>query len=413
MASLFEEAGDRVKRAGEKLELDDDLIQWMIIPERELTANFPVRMDNGDIKIFTGYRVQHSTARGPCKGGVRYHPSVTPDSMRALALLMTMKCAVVNIPYGGGKGGVICDPKPMSQRELERLTRRYTAEIFGIIGPAKDILAPDVNTDSRVIAWMMDTYSMQEGYCVPGVVTGKPVAIGGTFGRVSAVGRSAAIVAGEILERRGETIKGKKIAIQGFGKTGFSVAQILHESGAKVIGVSDSVGGIYKEEGLDPKGLMDYKRRTGSVVKYPKGETVRGEEVLTCDCDILVPAALESAITADNAREVKATLIVEGANAPITEKADSILGDGGATVVPDILANIGGVVASYFEWVQDIQSFFWSEDEVNSRMREAIVRALNDVLSTSDEYGMSLRDGAYLLAVSRLSDAVKSRGLYP
>jgi len=370
-------------------------------------------MDDDDIRIFAGYRVQHSSARGPCKGGIRYHPQVTLDEVKSLALWMTMKCAVVGIPYGGGKGGIICDPKRMSRKEIEGLTRRYAAEMSGMIGPLVDIPAPDVNTDQQVMAWMMDTYSMQKGYCVPGVVTGKPVAIGGTLGRIAATGRGVAIITEELFRRRNDDIRGKRIAIQGFGNVGVYAAKIMDQMGARIVGISDSRGAIWDEGGIEVEDLARHKKETGSVKDYPRGTAIDLDELIAGDCDVLVPAALENAITERNADGVKAKLVIEGSNGSITPKADDILDEKGITVVPDILANAGGVVISYFEWVQDIQSFFWSEDEVNQKLEEILIRALNDVGKVSGDHKINLRKGAYMLAVSKVAEAIRFRCLYP
>ena len=420
MGNLFEEAGERVRVAGRELGLEKDLIEWIVAPERELTVNFPVRMGDGSIRMFTGYRVQHSSARGPCKGGVRYHHLVTLDEVRTLALWMTMKCAVVGIPYGGAKGGVVCDPKSMSGKELEGLTRRYTAEISSMISPSMDIPAPDVNTNQQVMAWMMDTYSMGKGYCVPGVVTGKPVAIGGCVGRSEATGRGVAIIAREILDYKGMGVKGTTVVIQGFGKVGMHAARILHEMGCRVVGASDVSGCISDPNGIDVAALIDHVQSSGNglIAGFDKGEfmkgCIEGNEVLChMSADALIPAAMEDQITERNACDIRAKIIVEGANGPTTPEADEILNKNGVLVVPDILANAGGVVVSYFEWVQDIQSLFWKEDEINRRLEEIMIGALNDVYKVSEDYNTNLRGGAYILAISKMAEAVKTRGLYP
>jgi glutamate dehydrogenase (NAD(P)+) len=417
--SLFEEAGERVRVAGERLGLPSDLVDWIIAPEKEFTVNFPVMMDNGDMKIFTGYRVQHSTARGPCKGGVRYHPSVTLDEVKSLALWMTMKCAVVNIPYGGGKGGVICNPKEMSEGELERMTRRYTAEISGIIGPERDIPAPDVNTDERVMAWMMDAYSMGKGYCVPGVVTGKPLAVGGSLGRTQATGRGVAIVSMEMLNQMDIAVKGATVALQGFGKVGMHTAEILYSMGCRIVGISDESGGVFDPRGIEIPRLISHVlgKGGGTVAGFDHG-LIEGcdeanSELFGSDVDLLIPAAMESQLTSSNADRVRARLIVEGANGPTTPEADKILNQRGIEVVPDILANAGGVVVSYFEWVQDLSSFFWDEDEVNRRLEEVMVRSLREVSAKAEKAETDLRNGAYMVSLSKLAEAEEARGVYP
>ena len=418
--NLFEGAGDRIRGAGKTLKLNGDLVEWIIAPEVELTVNLPVRMDDDDIRIFAGYRVQHSSARGPCKGGIRYHPQVTLDEVKSLALWMTMKCAVVGIPYGGAKGGVICDPRHMSRREIEGLTRRYTTEISSMIGPSMDIPAPDVNTNQQVMAWIMDTYSMGKGYCVPGVVTGKPVAIGGCRGRSEATGRGVAIITREILNREDMPIKGTTVAIQGFGNVGRHAAEILNGMGCRIVGISDVSGGIFDPDGIDIARLTDHvdKKPDGLIAGFDDGEFVDGcmegsERLFGMETDVLIPAALENQITKENAHRIKAKIVVEAANGPTTHEADEILNRSGVLVVPDIIANAGGVVVSYFEWVQDLQSLFWKEDEVNERLEEIIVGALNEVCDLSKDYDTDLRNGAYMLAVSKLAEATKIRGLYP
>jgi glutamate dehydrogenase (NAD(P)+) len=350
-------------------------------------------MDDGRVEVFTGYRVHHSIARGPAKGGIRYHPDVSVDEVKALAMWMTWKCAVVGIPYGGAKGGVRFDPKQVSLGELERLTRRYASEILPFIGPERDIPAPDVNTDERIMAWMMDTYSMNSGYSVPGVVTGKPVSIGGSQGRSGATSRGVVTVALQALKQLGMQPEGRSVAIQGFGKVGGFAAQLFHDAGFNVIGIADYKGGVYNARGLNPTALMRYKDEAETVAGFPNADAISNEELLALECDLLVPAAIEDQITAANVDDVKAKIIVEGANGPTTPEADHALSDRGVLVVPDILANAGGVTVSYFEWVQDIQAYFWSEDEVNVRMREVMERAYAEVraLSGSERCVSALR----------------------
>lgn len=386
--------------------------------ERELTVSIPVEMDNGDIEVFTGYRIQHSSSRGPCKGGIRYHQDVNLDEMKALAAWMSLKCAVVNIPYGGGKGGIKVDPNRLSHNELQRLTRRYTASILPLIGPEKDIPAPDVNTNAEIMGWIMDTYSMFKGYTVPGVVTGKPLDIGGSLGRKEATGRGVMFMAREILHRLGLPIIGTKVAVQGYGNVGGTAATLLFREGCKIVAISDVSCGIYKDTGLDideinkfiystdkPRQLKDYE---GIGVKK-----ISNKEVLTSNVDLLIPAALENQITQEIAGEIKARVIVEGANGPTTIEADKILKGKNVTIVPDILANSGGVVVSYFEWVQNIQSLMWDEEEVNRTLEKIIIRSFNEVWAKSVESGTSLRMGAYMVALNRIVKAKKIRGIFP
>jgi len=381
--------------------------------ERELTVHFPVKMDDGQVKVFTGYRVQHSVTRGPAKGGIRYHPDVTLDETKALAAWMTMKTAVVNIPYGGAKGAVACNPKVMSQDELERLTRRYTSEISLIIGPERDIPAPDVGTNPQVMAWIMDTYSMNKGYSVLGVVTGKPIEIGGSRGRLEATGRGCMINALLTAKHLGIAIERATVAVQGFGNVGSLTAKLLAKEGCRIIAVTDTKGGIYNPKGLDVESVLSYKKETGSVVGFKNSELVSEAEFWGLKCDILVPSALEGAICAANAASVKARVIIEGANGPITPEADEILCNNGRFVVPDILANAGGVVVSYFEWVQGLQSFFWSEDEVNRQLGKVMNNAFHEVLGISQGEKVDMRNAAYMLAIKRVVAVMEARGIFP
>jgi glutamate dehydrogenase (NAD(P)+) len=378
-----------------------------------MEVSIPVKMDDGSLRVFIGWRVHHNLARGPAKGGVRYSPTLTLEEVKGLAMLMTWKCAVVDIPYGGAKGGVVCNPSELSDGELERLTRRYTTELILLLGPERDIPAPDLGTDERIMAWMMDTYSMNVGYSVPGVVTGKPVNIGGSRGRREAPGRSVAICVEEAAARLGIRLEDARVVVQGFGKVGSVVALLLHSLGCKIVAVSDAKGGIYNPQGLNPVKLMSHKRQTKTVSDYKEGDYVTNEELLGLPCDILIPAAIEGVITEKNADKIRARLIVEAANGPITPEADAILRDRGIFVVPDILANAGGVVVSYFEWVQDIQQFFWTEQEVNERLRQVIKRAFGEVWEVMRERGVDMRTAAYILAVSRVAEAIKMRGIYP
>lgn len=406
-------AQEQFDTAADMLGLERDLQAVLRVPKRELSVNFPVRMDDGSIRMFTGYRVHHNLARGPAKGGIRYHPDVTLDDVRALAMWMTWKCAVVNIPYGGAKGGVICNPKELSRGELERLTRRYTTEIAVMLGPEIDIPAPDVNTTPQVMAWIMDTISMHRGYTVPAVVTGKPVNIGGSLGRNEATGRGVAVIVREAARRRGINLERARVAVQGYGNVGSVAALLLAEAGATIVAVSDSRGGIYNPGGLDPAAVLAHKHDTGSVVGFPKAGQVSNAEVLEVSCDILVPAALEHQITETNAPRIKAQIIAEAANGPTTPAADRILHERGVLVLPDILANAGGVTVSYFEWVQDLQSFFWSEREVNQQLEQVMVSAFESVERIAAERKIPLRLAAYVLAVQRVADAVRVRGIYP
>jgi glutamate dehydrogenase (NAD(P)+) len=383
------------------------------VPKRELTVNFPVTMDDGHVEVFTGHRVQHNLSRGPAKGGIRYHQDVTLDEVRALAMWMTWKCAVVNIPYGGGKGGVIVDPKKLSQRELEGLTRRFTTEISPIIGPDRDIPAPDVNTNAQVMAWMMDTYSMHHGYTIPGVVTGKPISIGGSLGRNEATARGAVFTLQQCSIALKVPLPGATVAIQGYGNAGSIAATLLADEGSKIIAVSDSSGGIINRAGLDPAKVNAWKKEHGTVVGFPGADEISNADILELECDILVPAALENQITHVNADRVKAKIVAEAANGPTTPEADAILYDKGVFVIPDILCNAGGVTVSYFEWVQDMQSFFWTEARINESLKEIMDRAFNDVHRMSTTREVDMRAAAYMVAVSRVAEATTLRGLYP
>jgi len=409
----YEMAQRQFDIAAELLNLDPGLRRVLRNCKRELMVHFPVVMDDGRLEVFTGYRVHHNTARGPTKGGIRYHPDVTLDEVRALAMWMTWKCAVVGIPYGGAKGGVVCDPKKMSQQEIINLTRRYTTEITMMIGPDKDIPAPDVNTNPQTMAWIMDTYSMHHGYSVPAVVTGKPLSIGGSEGRFEATGRGVMFTTREALKRLGMPIEGATVAVQGFGNVGSISAHLLQDEGCKIIAVSDSRSGIYNPNGLDARDVLRFKKETGSVVGYPGADTITNEELLELECGVLVPAALEEVITAENAPRVKAKIVAEGANGPTTPEADAILFDKGVFMITDILCNAGGVVVSYFEWVQDLQSFFWHEAQINSELKRIMVRSFDEVYSIGQEKGVNMRLAAYVLGVRRVAEATMTRGIYP
>lgn len=399
--------------AADLLSLKRGVREFLAYPRRELTVNFPVKLEDGSVRVFTGYRVHHSDVLGPTKGGIRYHPAVTINEIRALAMLMTWKCAVVGLPFGGAKGGVVCNPKELSPEVLEHLTRRYATEITILLGPESDIPAPDMGTTPQVMAWIMDTYSMHRGYSVPAVVTGKPISIGGSAGRIEATGRGVMIVAREAARHLGMSLQGARVAIQGFGNVGSIAAVALHSQGCRIIAVTDSRGGVYNEKGIDPQDLLRHKDQAGSVAGYRGSEAISNEEVLEVPCEILVPSALEGQITQDNAARIKARMIVEGANGPTTPEADEILRNRKIFVVPDILANAGGVTVSYFEWVQDLQSFFWSEEEINERLERIMTRSFREVLAVSQEKKVDMRTGALVRGVGRVADALLTRGIYP
>ena len=411
--NLFENVLVQLDKTAEIMKLDPNIHEFLRKPQRELTTNFPVILDSGRVRMFTGYRIQYNMARGPCKGGIRYHPQVSLDEVRALAAMMTWKCAVMNLPYGGAKGGVICNPKEHSKRELEHITRRYTAEISMIIGPEKDIPAPDVYTDSQTMAWIMDTYSMGKGYAVPGVVTGKPLAIGGSSGRNEATARGATFAIAEALKIHKLDPKKTTVAVQGYGNAGSIAARLMSEMGAKVVAVSDSKGGIYSKKGLDTSKVEAFKQKSSSVVNFPGSENISNEEVLETECDVLIPAALENQIHRGNAKKIQAKVIGECANGPTTPDADEILHNNDVFMIPDILCNAGGVTVSYFEWVQDLQNFFWSEEDVNSKLKNSMVRSFNDVVSISKKYDVDNRTAAYVLALERVAEAIRLRGIYP
>src|SRR5579864_2014937 len=399
--------------AADAMGLDNDVRTMIKYPERVLTVSVPVRLDNGHIHRFEAYRVQHSSVRGPAKGGIRYHPQVTLDEVRALAAWMTWKCAVVNLPYGGAKGGVICDPKHMSKSELERMTRRYASEILPIIGPAMDIPAPDVYTDAQTMAWIMDTYSMTVGHSVHGVVTGKPVSIGGSEGRSEATARGLLYVVEEACKLKKIPLRGATVAIQGFGNAGATAARLFAEKKAKIIALSDTRGGVTNSRGIDPIKAIRYKERSGTVVGMPGASRMTNDDLLTMKCDILVPAALENVITLHNAEAIKARIVAEAANGPTTPHADEILARRGITVLPDILANAGGVTVSYFEWVQNQEGLMWDSEEVNVRLQKIMVRAFHEMVDTMRKHHVPPRAGAMILAVGRVAEATLVRGLFP
>jgi glutamate dehydrogenase (NAD(P)+) len=412
--NAWEVAQRQFDLAAERLDLDPGMRLVLREPRREFTVHFPVHMDDGSVQVFTGYRVQHNLGRGPAKGGIRYHQDVTLDEVKALAMWMTWKCAVVGIPYGGGKGGVIVDPKRLSQKELEALTRRYFTEIEVLVGPEKDIPAPDVNTNAQIMAWMMDTYSMHAGYTVPGVVTGKPISLGGSEGRNEATARGTVYCIIEAARHLGIELPKATVSVQGFGNAGSIAAKLITEEGSRVVAVSDSTGGIHDPEGLDIPKVIVWKQEHGTVQGFPGAKDISNAEVLEVECDILIPAALENQITARNADKIKAKLIAEAANGPTTPEADEILFKSWKTfMIPDILCNAGGVTVSYFEWVQDLNRDHWSEKVVNEKLKEIMVRAFQEVLAMARREQCDMRTAAYLLAVRRVADAMELRGLYP
>jgi len=408
----WESAAHRFDEAAENLGLDDGMRKVLRQPAMELTVHIPVVLDDGRIEVFTGYRVQHSIARGPAKGGIRYAPDVSLDEVRALAAWMTWKCAVVNIPFGGGKGGIICEPQLMSDGELERMTRRYTAEICEFIGPERDVPAPDVNTNEQTMAWIMDTYSMHKRHTVNAVVTGKPLELGGSRGRPEATGRGCMIVTQQALKRFGLTPESTRVIIQGFGNVGGMAARLMSQQGFKIICIVEYDGAVYNKHGLDIPALQKHRKETGSINGFSEAEAVDKDEALLLDCDVLIPAAHENVITSANAGRVKAKILCEGANGPTTFVADSILAEKKVFVIPDILANAGGVTVSYFEWVQDRQGYFWNERMVNERLEEIMVDSFNDVIAYADKRGVNNRTAAYMLALERVANAIKRRGLY-
>ena len=411
--NAWEVAQRQFDLAAERLNLDPGLRAILREPRRALTVHFPVKMDDGSVRVFTGYRVQHNLGRGPAKGGIRYHQDVTLDEVKALAMWMTWKCAVVGIPYGGGKGGVIVDPKKLSMKELEALTRRYTTEISVLIGPERDIPAPDVNTNAQVMAWMMDTYSMHVGYTVPGVVTGKPISLGGSEGRNEATARGCVFTIVDAAAYLGMDLAKATVVVQGFGNAGSIAARLMADEGSTVIAVSDTGGAIVKRDGLDVARVINWKKEHGTVVGFPGSETITNAELLELPCDILIPAALENQLTAANAGRIRAKIVAEAANGPTTPEADVILHANGVFMLPDILANAGGVTVSYFEWVQDLNRDHWSEAIVNAKLKEIMDRSFAEVLTMSQNASVDMRTAAYLVAVKRVADTTALRGLYP
>jgi glutamate dehydrogenase (NAD(P)+) len=411
--TAYQIAVEQFDNAVKYLDIKTGLKEMLRVPKRELTVNFPVQMDDGSVRIFTGYRVHHNTALGPSKGGIRYHPGLTLDGTRAMAMWMTWKCAVAGIPYGGAKGGVVCDPQKMSLQELENLTRRYATEISILMSPEGDIPAPDLNTNPQIMAWIMDTYSMHKGHTVPAVITGKPIEVGGSLGRREATGRGVQYCTRRACKRLGIDMSETTVAVQGFGNVGSVAARLLHEDGCKIIGIADVMGGIYNPKGLNPVEIMKHCKQTGSVVDCPGADKISNAELLELPCDILVPAAVEKQLNGTNAANVKAKIIAEGANGPTEPEADEIFSDRGIFVIPDILCNAGGVTVSYFEWVQGLQFFFWDEEEVNHKLGKIINRAFDEVMAITDEKKVDNRTAAYIKAIDRVAKATMIRGIYP
>jgi glutamate dehydrogenase (NAD(P)+) len=408
----YEAMMERFDKAAELLNLDPNIYKILRWPNKEITIYIPVLMDDGNYQVFTGYRVQHNFARGPAKGGVRYSPDVTLDEVRALAAWMTWKCAVVNVPFGGAKGGIVCDPRQMSPGELERLTRRYTAELLDLIGPERDVPAPDMNTDEQVMAWIMDTYSMHARHTVTAIVTGKPIEIGGSRGRREATGRGLLFVCNEACRRFDMDINQTRVVIQGAGNVGGTAAKLMSQEGYKIIGMSDITGGLYNPNGLDVADVLAYLKEHKTLEDYPQADHITNAELLELHCDILIPAATENQITSHNADRIKCKILAEGANGPTTAEADQIIFDKGIFVIPDILANAGGVTVSYFEWVQNRSGFYWTEEEVNSRLRQIMVSSFHDVVGFADKYKVNTRLASYMLAIDRVAYDTRLRGIY-
>ena len=409
----YELAKEQLRNVAQAFAIDENLINVLSRCKKAVNVSIPTRMDDGSVQVFEGYRVTHNIARGPSKGGIRYHPDVTLDEVKALSMWMTWKCALMGIPFGGAKGGVVCDPKRLSRGELERMTRRYTSEIINDIGPERDIPAPDVGTDARVMAWIFDTYSMNKGHSVLGVVTGKPLEIGGSLGREEATARGAMYCLREALRKAGMREQGTKVAIQGFGNVGSYLARFLAEAGATIVAVSDSSGGLHNPDGIDVSAALAHKQETGALAGMRGAEAISNDELVALDCDVLAPCALEQVVTADNADKVRARIVLEGANGPTTPAADEILEDRGVVVLPDVLSNAGGVVVSYFEWVQGLQEYFWKESEVNAKLNDIITRAFNETWNVAEARGTTVRVAAYGVAVQRVAEATTIRGLYP
>jgi glutamate dehydrogenase (NAD(P)+) len=409
----WEMARSQLRRIAGLIDVSDSMLNVLLECKKCVSVSIPTRMEDGSVHVFEGFRVTHNVARGPAKGGIRYHQDVTLEETKALSMWMTWKCALMGLPFGGAKGGVVVNPKELSEDELQRMTRRYTSEIINLIGPEVDIPAPDVGTGPREMAWIFDTYSMNKGYSVLGVVTGKPLEIGGSLGRVEATARGAAFCIREALRKEGHEVAGRRVAIQGFGNVGRNLALILADQGASIVAVSDSSGGIYKPDGLDVAAAVEHKRTNRSFDGFDGAEAITNEDLLILDCDVLAPCALEQVVTADNADNVKARIVAEGANGPVTPEADQILDERGVLVLPDVLANAGGVVVSYFEWVQGLQEYFWKESEVNAKLNDIVTRAFAETWREHEERDISMRHAAYAIAVGRVAEATITRGLYP
>jgi glutamate dehydrogenase (NAD(P)+) len=409
----WEMARSQLRRIAGLIDVSDSMLNVLQECKKCVSVSIPTRMEDGSVHVFEGFRVTHNVARGPAKGGIRYHQDVTLDETKALSMWMTWKCALMGLPFGGAKGGVVVSPKELSEDELQRMTRRYTSEIINLIGPEVDIPAPDVGTGPREMAWIFDTYSMNKGYSVLGVVTGKPLEIGGSLGRVEATARGAAFCIREALRKEGHEVAGRRVAIQGFGNVGRNLALILADQGASIVAVSDSTGGIYNPDGLDVAAAVEHKRTHRSFDGFDGAEAITNEELLILDCDVLAPCALEQVVTGDNADKVKAGIVAEGANGPVTPEADQILDERGVLVLPDVLANAGGVVVSYFEWVQGLQEYFWKESEVNAKLNDIVTRAFAETWREHEERDISMRQAAYAIAVGRVAEATITRGLYP
>ena len=409
----WEMARSQLRRIAGLIDVSDSMLNVLLECKKCVSVSIPTRMDDGSVHVFEGFRVTHNVARGPAKGGIRYHQDVTLEETKALSMWMTWKCALMGLPFGGAKGGVVVNPKELSEDELQRMTRRYTSEIINLIGPEVDIPAPDVGTGSREMAWIFDTYSMNKGYSVLGVVTGKPLEIGGSLGRVEATARGAAFCIREALRKEGHEVAGRRVVIQGFGNVGRNLALILADQGVSIVAVSDSSGGIYKPDGLDVAAAVEHKRTNRSFDGFEGAEAITNEELLILDCDVLAPCALEQVVTAENADRVKARIVAEGANGPVTPEADQILDERGVLVLPDVLANAGGVVVSYFEWVQGLQEYFWKESEVNAKLNDIVTRAFAETWREHEERDISMRQAAYAIAVGRVAEATITRGLYP
>jgi glutamate dehydrogenase (NAD(P)+) len=409
----WEMARSQLRRIAGLIDVSDSMLNVLLECKKCVSVSIPTRMEDGSVHVFEGFRVTHNVARGPAKGGIRYHQDVTLEETKALSMWMTWKCALMGLPFGGAKGGVVVNPKELSEDELQRMTRRYTSEIINLIGPEVDIPAPDVGTGPREMAWIFDTYSMNKGYSVLGVVTGKPLEIGGSLGRVEATARGAAFCIREALRKEGHEVAGRRVAIQGFGNVGRNLALILADQGASIVAVSDSSGGIYKPDGLDVAAAVEHKRTNRSFDGFDGAEAITNEDLLILECDVLAPCALEQVVTADNAGNVKARIVAEGANGPVTPEADQILDERGVLVLPDVLANAGGVVVSYFEWVQGLQEYFWKESEVNAKLNDIVTRAFAETWREHEERDISMRHAAYAIAVGRVAEATITRGLYP